>query len=668
MSQIIPLSVLATLIAGAITSAHADSNTSMQNSKNHDVMTVYATGNERDSFEAPMMVTVIKNNSPETRTANTANDILRKIPGISISGTGRSNGQDVSMRGFGPKGVLTLVDNIRQGTDTGHLNGIFLDPALIKQVEIVRGPSALLYGSGAMGGVIAWETVDAKDLLKPDQNLGFRVFSSAATGDHSFGIGGSTFGKTDNFDGLFSFVSKDVGNIRLGGGDKTTNDETIGNMLAKGSWLIDDSQKVSGQLRYYNNDAYEPKDPQQIKDNPKSNAKVNRTTRQRDTQLTYQLKPSDQDWLNLKSTLYYSDTNITARPKTGYEGRTQKTYGVKLENRSNLYQLPLASHNLIYGGEAYQQKQDPYSNTESFPNADIKFSSGFIQDEISLKDLPVAFIVGTRYDNYKGTSNGNKDVNADQWSSKGAVTITPTTWSMLFTSYSEAFRAPSMGEMYNDSKHFEIPGWGVNRWVSNPNLKPESTRTLEYGAGLRFDDVLMARDGMQLKASYFDTKADDYIDTYVDMRKMTTQSVNIDRVDIWGWDASFGYNTDYFNWDLAYNHTDSNGISPQTGAPLTSIKPDSITSTLNVPIANSGFSVGWVGEFTKHTDFPKSDKVQRQAGYGINDFYLSYQGDGQLNGFGSSVVLGNAFDKEYYSSQGIPQDGRSAKLLVSYQW
>ena len=668
MSRIIPMSVLATLIASAITSAQADTKASIQNSKNQDVMTVYATGNERDSFEAPMMVTVIKNNSPETQTATTANDILRKIPGISISGTSRSNGQDISMRGFGPKGVLTLVDNIRQGTDTGHLNGIFLDPALIKQVEIVRGPSALLYGSGAMGGVIAWETVDAKDLLKPDQNLGFRVFSTAASGDHSFGIGGSTFGKTDNFDGLFSFVSKDVGNIRLGGGDKTTNDETIGNMLAKGSWLIDDSQKVSGQLRIYNNDAYEPKNPQEIKDNPKSNPKINRTTRQRDTQLSYQLKPGDQDWLNLKTTAYYSDVNITARPKTGYEGRTQKTYGIKLENKSNLYQLPLASHNLIYGGESYQQKQDPYSNTASFPNADIKFNSGFIQDEIALKDLPIAFIVGTRYDHYKGTSNGHKDVAANQWSSKGAVSITPTTWSMLFASYSEAFRAPTMGEMYNDAKHFEIPGYGVNRWIPNPNLKPESSRTLEYGVGLRFDDVLMQRDAMQFKASYFDTKADDYIDTYVDMRKMTTQSINIDQVDIWGWDATFGYNTDYFSWELAYNHTASNGISPQTGDPLTSIKPDSITSKLDIPIPNTPLSVGWVGEFTKHTDVAKSDKVQRQSGYGINDFYLSYQGDGQLNGFASSVVLGNAFDKEYYSSQGIPQDGRSAKLLVSYQW
>lgn len=75
------------------------------------------------------------------------------------------NGQDVTLRGYGKNGVLTLVDGIRQGTDTGHLNSTFLDPALVKRIEVVRGPSALLYGSGALGGVIAYETVDAADLL-----------------------------------------------------------------------------------------------------------------------------------------------------------------------------------------------------------------------------------------------------------------------------------------------------------------------------------------------------------------------------------------------------------------------------------------------------------------------------------------------------------------------
>lgn len=111
-----------------------------------DTLTVVATGNQRSSFSAPMMVTVIDGTSPQAQTAGTAGDLLRQVPGITVTGTGRSNGQDIMMRGYDRRGVLTLVDGVRQGTDTGHLNGTFLDPALIKRVEVVRGPSALLYG------------------------------------------------------------------------------------------------------------------------------------------------------------------------------------------------------------------------------------------------------------------------------------------------------------------------------------------------------------------------------------------------------------------------------------------------------------------------------------------------------------------------------------------
>ena len=668
MSQALRVSILTSAILSVISSAYAETPITSKN--RHDVMTVYATGTERDSFDAPMMVTVIKNDSPETQTANTVNDILRKIPGIGVAGTGRSNGQDVYMRGFDRKGILTLVDGVRQGTDTGHMNGTFVDPALIKQVEIIRGPSALLYGSGAMGGVIAWETVDAKDLLSEGKNSGARVFAQTATGDHSFGFGGTTFGRTDNLDGLFSFVTKEVGDIRLGNGDDMDNDETISNLLAKGSWQLNDAQKLSGQMRYYNNDANEPKNPQSITAGT-GNLKVNRTTRQRDMQVTYQLNPESENWLNFKVTPYYSDVNITAKGAgTNYEGRTQKTYGLKLDNRSNFYDLPIAAHNLTYGSEAYKQKQTPYAAATQFPDADINFASGYLQDEITLKDLPVSFILGTRYDHYKSTAKGNKDVKEGKWSSKGAVSITPTEWSMLFASYSEAFRAPTMMEMYNDSIHFQM-GPVANRWRPNPNLKPESTRTAEYGFGLRFDDVFMERDNLQFKASYFDTKAKDYINTYVNTDRFNinnnyTTSINTDRAKIWGWDASMDYKTDYFNWSLAYNHTE--GKNEYNGESITSIKPDSLTSNLSVPISHSGFSVGWLGEFTRHTDFNDAVTLKQQAGYAVHDFYVSYKGDGQLKGLGTSVVLGNAFDKEYYSSQGIPQDGRNAKLLVSFQW
>lgn len=182
-----------------------------------ETMTVTATGNARSSFEAPMMVSVIDTSAPENQTATSATDLLRHVPGITLDGTGRTNGQDVNMRGYDHRGVLVLVDGVRQGTDTGHLNGTFLDPALIKRVEIVRGPSALLYGSGALGGVISYDTVDAKDLLQEGQSSGFRVFGTGGTGDHSLGLGASAFGRTENLDGIVAWSSRDRGDLRQSG-------------------------------------------------------------------------------------------------------------------------------------------------------------------------------------------------------------------------------------------------------------------------------------------------------------------------------------------------------------------------------------------------------------------------------------------------------------------
>ncbi|OWF85566.1 ligand-gated channel protein [Yersinia kristensenii] len=637
----------------------ADPTATQTNSKRHatDTMVVTATGNERSSFEAPMMVTVIEANTPTSETATSAADMLRKIPGLTVTGSGRVNGQDVTLRGYGKQGVLTLVDGIRQGTDTGHLNSTFLDPALVKRVEVVRGPSALLYGSGALGGVISYETVDAADLLLPGKNTGYRVYSSAATGDHSFGLGASAYGRTDDVDGILSFGTRDIGNIRQSDGFNAPNDETISNVMAKGTWRIDQIQSLSANLRYYNNSALEPKNPQTSAASS-SNVMTNRSTIQRDAQLKYNIKPLEQEWLNATAQVYYSEVEINTRPRgTPEEGRKQTTNGGKLENRTHLFTDSFASHLLTYGTEAYKQEQTPGGATTSFPQADIRFGSGWLQDEITLRDLPVSILAGTRYDNYSGSSEGYADVDADKWSSRGAMTVTPTDWLMLFGSYAQAFRAPSMGEMYNDSRHFT-----GNYWVPNPNLKPETNETQEYGFGLRFNDLLMAEDDLQFKASYFDTNAKDYID--IKVNRSTTSSINIDRAKIWGWDATMSYKTALFNWDLAYNRT--RGKNQDTNKWLESINPDTVTSTLDVPVANSGFAVGWIATFADRSQPLSSGK--RQAGYGVNDFYVSYKGREQLKGVTTTVVLGNAFEKEYYAPQGVPQDGRNAKLFVSYQW
>ncbi|AXE05388.1 TonB-dependent hemoglobin/transferrin/lactoferrin family receptor [Salmonella enterica] len=649
------------LLALAITSAFSGAAFATT-----DTLTVTATGNPRSAFEAPMMVSVIDTTDPENQTAASAADLLHSVPGITLSGTGRTNGQDVNLRGYDRRGVLVLVDGVRQGTDTGHLNSTFLDPALIKRVEIVRGPSALLYGSGALGGVIAYNTVDASDLLMEGRQYGFRVFGTGGTGDHSLGMGASAFGRTDNLDGLIAWSSRDRGDLRQGDGSTAPNDESINNMLAKGTWKIDGAQALSGSLRYYNNAAQEPKNPQEVAATSASNPMTDRSTIQRDMQLSYKLAPQGNDWLSAESTVYWSEARINAQNLDNTnEYREQTTKGGKVENRSRLFTDSFASHLLTYGGEYYRQEQKPGGATTGFPEAKIDFSSGWLQDEITLRDLPVTLLGGTRYDNYRGSSDGYADVDADKWSSRAGMTISPIDWLMLFGSYAQAFRAPTMGEMYNDSKHFSIGRFYTNYWVPNPNLRPETNATQEYGFGLRFDNLMLSDDALEFKASYFDTNAKDYISTTVDFAARTTMSYNVPNAKIWGWDVMTKYTADLFSLDLAYNRT--RGKNTDTGEYISSINPDTVTSKLNIPLAHSGFSVGWIGTFANRSTHVSS-QYTKQPGYAVNDFYVSYQGQQALKGMTTTLVLGNAFDKAYWSPQGIPQDGRNGKIFVSYQW
>ena len=147
--------------------------------------------------------------------------------------------------------------------------------------------------------------------------------------------------------------------------------------------------------------------------------------------------------------------------------------------------------------------------------------------------------------------------------------------------------------------------------------------------------------------------------------QFSSTSVNVSDVKLWGWDMSLDYQSDAFSWRSAYNHT--RGKNSRTGEWIANGTPDTITNHLDVPLAHSGFSVGWIGTFAApfHHYGPRS---QPQAGYGVNDLYLSYRGAATGGTFSATAVLSNALDKTYYAPNGALQDGRGARLLLSYQW
>lgn len=673
MSRFFRLSSCCLAVAFALSSV---ATASLGAKPKNDKMVIEGVQAATDSFNTPGTLTVIDVSQPPKQTATTAAEMLKNVPGVNVTGVGRTNGQNVNIRGYDQYGVLVLIDGIRQGINGAHFNGTFLDPVLIKQIKIIRSPSTSLFGSGAMGGVIAYQTVNPADLLDDNQNVGLRISSYGASAYHSQGIGMSVFGRTDSLDGIIALNTRKVGNIRQSNGFEAPNHEDINNLMIKSTAYLSGSQSLTTALRYYNNRALEPRMAHQSTSDLKYDRSpmMKRSTIQRDAELIYRLQPQQLNWLDVTTQLYASEINVNDDVRSeGYGSRKQITRGLKLENRSRLLASSPAGHLFTYGAETYHQQQIPTGVTRSFPPAAIKFSSGWLQDEITLRDLPVTLLAGTRFDHYENSRADFADREAKSWSTRGAMTVNPTDWLMMFGAYSQAFRTPTLAELYNDSVHFII-GKGTwlemtNRWHPNPDLKPESNVTREAGLGVHFDDLLADNDTIKLKASYFHIDAKDRITSKVTM--LTSTYINIPQSKTWGWDASLDYQNPGFSWNLAYNRT--RGINLATRQFINSINPDTVTSSLNIPIANTGFSAGWVMTMAENTKFMKNNDAQKsshkpQAGYALHDFYLSYRGQGAFKDVTTTAVLSNAFDKEYYSPQAIPQDGRNAKFLISYQW
>lgn len=665
MPHVFCLSSCSLIITLALSSA---ANASPSSKNHNDTLKVTGARTITDNFKYPGVVTVIDASLPQQQTATTATDMLRNVPGVSITGVGRTNGQNVNIRGYDQYGVLVLIDGIRQGIKGAHFNGTFLDPALIKKVSVIRSPSTSLFGSGAMGGVIAYQTVDAADLLADNEKLGMRISHYSASASRSQGLTMSAFGRTEHLDGIIALSKRMSGNISQSNGYQAPNDEAINSLMLKGTISLSDSQSLSTALRYYNNRALEPRMANQSAPDLVKSPMMARSTIQRDAELTWRLQPQHLNWLDATTQVYTSEINVNDDVRgEGYGSRKQITRGVKLENRSSLFTRSPAAQLFTYGVETYHQQQIPTGVTRSFPPAEIKFSSGWLQNEVTLRDLPVTLLVGTRFDRYKNSREGFADREAKNQSTRGSVTANPTDWLMLFGAYSQAFRTPTLAELYNNSHHFMF-----NYWRPNANLAPESNVTREAGLGLHFDNLLADNDTVKLKASYFHIDAKNRITSNVTM--VTSNYINIPRSKSWGWDASLDYQNNWFDWNLAYNRT--RGINLDTRKFINSINPDTVTSRLNIPMANSGFSAGWIVTMAENTKFMKNNDAQTsslkpykpQAGYTVHDLYLSYRGQGAFNGVTTTAVLGNVLNKEYYSPQAIPKDGRNAKLLISYQW
>ncbi|NCC30317.1 MAG: TonB-dependent receptor, partial [Gammaproteobacteria bacterium] len=116
---------------------------------------VTAAKSDRDPFTIAESVSVIGREQIEAEQPSRLGDLLLDLPNVDIGGGPRGVGQQVVIRGLGDERILFLLDGARQNFDRAHNARVFIDPDLLKQVEVLRGPASALWGSGALGGVVA---------------------------------------------------------------------------------------------------------------------------------------------------------------------------------------------------------------------------------------------------------------------------------------------------------------------------------------------------------------------------------------------------------------------------------------------------------------------------------------------------------------------------------
>ena len=127
-------------------------------------------------------------------------DAIDSYLGVSIADYGAAVGQPIIRGMSGPRVKILkngMVNRDVSGLGVDHLNDVDLND--ISQIEIVKGPSSLLYANGTIGGIInvVDNTITSKDFEKPELNVGYETQSvndgSSEIINYKNNIGGFNF-------------------------------------------------------------------------------------------------------------------------------------------------------------------------------------------------------------------------------------------------------------------------------------------------------------------------------------------------------------------------------------------------------------------------------------------------------------------------------------------
>lgn len=173
-------------------------------------------------------------------------DLLRDIPGVDVGGTHSVN-QRINIRGLNETDLDIRLDGASQHANMfHHIGNLTLNSDIIKSADIQVGANSVVYGG--LGGSVRFETKNALDLLRPDEEFGARVNAGYGSNDYTQGSV-TLYGQlSQDIDAMIYGYTVDRGNFEDGKGTETFGaDGEVQNVLIKLGWQPTDQDRL--QLR-----------------------------------------------------------------------------------------------------------------------------------------------------------------------------------------------------------------------------------------------------------------------------------------------------------------------------------------------------------------------------------------------------------------------------------
>lgn len=637
-----------------------------------DTMVVLGSGQEVSIFDSPASVSTVGPETLRRSPTSSVAELLRDVPGVQIFDDGSPGMQRIRIRGEDSRRVTIQIDGHALTDHSPHGTPLLLDPSTIERIEVVRGPSSVLSGSNAIGGVVNIITRGGGE-----QPLEGSVTFTGRTASRGGDANATLQGASGDLDWRLSAGVSNDGDRRAPDGRLDSSGHSHDQVSTHLGYRLDNHYLAVKADQYrLDADVYSPPKPGiellQVGLPKRDLRKVG---------LFYEGERLSQLLDNLEASLYYqtvdrlfeSQTEMTSGVAVeSASDDTQTTYGLDIQADLKLVDAGKTLVGLEYEHDALDTKKDS-STFMPFPpptgqhqvgdtldEAYIETFSAYAQQAWALGDATTLYL-GARGYSVRAKLDASTDKALESSSDErllGSLSLVhqlSDRWS-LRANLAQGYSYPTLQQLFLNTTAGTLT-------LGNPDLSPESANTLELGARYRDGRLL-------LDATLFHTRAEDYIGLE-DLSDSVRRFVNIDKARTTGlellseytlprWDTTTLYlSGSLLRRELDYGtRTTTDSGTPQLAGNLGvrhewPLSPETLAEADVFVRAESSAKL-------RNAD---GEVTSRAAGYGTLNAYLGLRHGAS---FDLGLSLGNLLDKSYEPYGEIPGAERNASLRSTF--